>query len=179
VAPELREAPARRARASARQRAVREPAGAQETEEDVTTYADAEDVTQAIEEMGGPPVPEAPLLERILDLAAGDVDRACRGAGDVGVSPLFDLTDLTEYQQETLRWATTVAAVWRITEGPVWGERLIAPQDAGGQIGKRGPLVSDRAVLEILAGSGLLRRSGTVTPDPLPVQYVAGEPVEP
>ena len=56
---------------------------------------------------------------------------------------------------------------------------LIANPDAGGTVGRRGPLSSDRAVLEVLEGSGLLHRSGTVTPDPLPVRYVAGEPVEP
>jgi hypothetical protein len=143
-----------------------------------TTYCDADDVTQALEELGGPPVPEAPVLDRILTLAAGDVDRACRGPGDSAIEgALFDVSELTERQTETLRWATVVACVWRITEGPVWGERLIAPPDSGSQVGRRGPLSSDRAVLEVLAGSGLLRRSGTVTPDPLPVQYVAGEPV--
>jgi hypothetical protein len=143
----------------------------------MSAYADSDDVAQAIEELGGPPLPEPEVLDRILELAADDVDRACRGPGDVPGEPVFDPGDLTERQANTLRWATTVAAVWRITEGPPWGERLLAAPDAGSAVGRRGPLSSDRAVLEVLAGSGLLHRSGTVTPDPAPVRFVAGEPV--
>jgi hypothetical protein len=143
----------------------------------MTAYCDADDVEQAITELGGPPLPEPEVLDRILEMAADDVDRACRGPGDVLGEPVFDPGTLSERQQETLRWATTIAATWRITEGPPWGERLLASPDGGTTIGRRGPLSSDAAVLSVLAGSGLLHRSGTVTPDPAPVRYVAGEPV--
>jgi hypothetical protein len=141
----------------------------------MTTYATADDVAQAIEELGGPTLPEPGTLSRILELAAADVDRACRGPNDPLGEPVFDVETLSEHQVWTLNWATVVAAVWRISEGPVWGERLMAPPDPSGQVSRRGPLSSDRAVMEVLAGSGLLHKSGTVSPDPAPPHYVAGE----
>ena len=75
---------------------------------------------------------------------------------------------LPETQLETLRWATTVASVWRLAEGEA---DLLSVSDwmpAGLSMDRRAGRPPGAVVIEILAGSGLIRRSGTVTPDPAP-----------
>lgn len=136
----------------------------------MTDYATAYDVEEALPHFRGVRQRDSDDLERTLEAAARDVDRACRGPGDLlDGSPLFDVDALTEYQVETLRWATVVACVWRLAEGEA---DLLAVSDwmpTGLSFDRRAGRPPGAVVLEVLAGSGLIRRSGTVSPDPAPV----------
>jgi hypothetical protein len=73
---------------------------------------------------------------------------------------------LPEQQLAALNWATVVAAIWRLAEGE---SDLLAVSDwmpAGLSSDRRAGRPPGAVVLEVLAGSGLIRRSGTVAPGP-------------
>lgn len=116
--------------------------------------------------------------ERLIARASRDVDRACRGPLDPMTGlPLFDPGELPEAQAEVLKWATAIAAIWRLAESEA--DLLAVTEMMPGNISydRRAGRPPGAVVLEALAGSGLIHRSGTVAPDPAPPGWVAGLPV--
>ena len=112
-----------------------------------------------------PPDLDDDTLAELLDRAERDVDRV------VGPWPLyasgrkFDPATLPLPARDALSRAACAAAEYRLTEGEtdLIGETDFLPPEVG-TILRRGPRVGPK-VIEELAGSGLLRYSGTVTPD--------------
>jgi hypothetical protein len=140
---------------------------------DLDEYLDDLDPTRTIPRPGagslGDPDDADAYAERVLDRAEHDVDRV------VGPWPLqphgrkFDPEALTLPQQTALRNATCCAASFRlaIEELALLGEEEHIPSAV--TIDPRRAFVRDSpAVIEILAGTGLLRRSGCAAPDPYP-----------
>jgi hypothetical protein len=132
----------------------------------MATYATAADLGLYVLDNPGVVLPTDPdAVERLLERAERDVD-AVLGAWPLFASGLkIDPAQLDVVQQAALARATCAAAEFRLVLGE---EALVGDEDylpSEVTILRRAANVSPK-MLQELAGTGLVKRSGTALPDP-------------
>jgi hypothetical protein len=133
----------------------------------VLVYAQRDDLEEYLVPNDEIVLPDDATVDAILARAEGDVDRAVGPWPVLSTGRKFDPALLDLVQRATLTRATCASAEFRlqVEESALVGDDDYAPE--GVQIIRRGSRVAPK-MIEELAGSGLIRRSGTVVTPPEP-----------
>jgi hypothetical protein len=128
----------------------------------MATYATRAELEQWVSDLPEVDLPDQEATERLLRLAERRVDAVVGGP--------VDPDELTEEQVEALSRATCAAATHLLVVGLDY--YLGGPDYSPAGLQQIGPMRDSPAVIEQLAGTGLVRRKGTAGPSPSPPDLV-------
>lgn len=143
----------------------------------MAVYATADDLAAYIVDNDEVKRPTGDAAERLLERAQRDVDAVVGPWPRFSNGLKFDPTQLDVVQADALNRATCAAAEFRLQlgEATLVGDDDYLPGDVA--VLRRAAAVSPKLLAE-LAGSGLLKRTGTagLSPDPVPSPYLPWPP---